>query len=175
MTGSPDVLLVGLGSPDRGDDAVGPAVVRAVSALRLPGVDVVEQEDPTALIDLWENRSLVVVVDAVCSGGVPGSLLVLETGPDEGPLPGSAWAASGRGGTHAFGLAAAVELARALGRLPRRVVVLGVEAAGFDHGHPLSTPVALAVGRAVAVVTALLREPAADERTEEDVTAEARK
>ncbi|HEX6874946.1 MAG TPA: hydrogenase maturation protease [Nocardioidaceae bacterium] len=164
MTAARGPLVVGLGSHDRGDDAVGPAVARALSALRLPGVEVVEHEDPTALIELWDERSLVIVVDAVCSGGTPGSLIVLETGTDDTPLRESAWAATGRGGTHALGLAATVELARALGRLPRRVVVLGVEAAGFDHGQPLSTPVALAVGRGVAVVTGLLREATVAER-----------
>jgi hydrogenase maturation protease len=164
MTAGQGALLVGLGSHDRGDDAVGPVVARAVSALRLPGVEVVEHEDPTALIDLWAGRPLVVVVDAVCSGGRPGSLVVLETGVGETALPESAWAATGRGGTHAFGLAAAVELARALGRLPGRVVVIGVEAAGFEVGEPLSTPVALAVGRAVAVVTSLLRDATVGQR-----------
>jgi hydrogenase maturation protease len=158
MTTGREPLLVGLGSPDRGDDAVGPAVARAVAALGLPGVRVVEHEDPTALVDLWTGRALAVVVDAVCSGAAPGSLVVLETGTDDLRLPESAWAATGRGGTHGFGLAAAVELARALGRLPRRMVVVGVEATRFDHGEPLSEPVARAVGRAVEVAGRLLSE-----------------
>jgi hydrogenase maturation protease len=151
-----DALVVGLGSPDRGDDAVGPAVARAVSAERLPGVSVVEQEDPTALVELWSGRDLAIVVDAVCSGGEPGSLTVLETGCDGIPLSESTWRDTGRGGTHAFGLGAAVELARALRRLPRRLVVVGVEAAGFELGEPLSPPVEDAVGRAVDVVLSVL-------------------
>lgn len=159
MTG-PEPLLVGLGSPDRGDDAIGPTVARAVSALGLPRVEVVEQEDPTSLLDLWTDREMAVVVDAVSSGGSPGSLLVLETGQGDTPLPDSAWSATGRGGTHAFGLAAAVELARALGRLPRRLVVVGVEADGFQHGQPLSPSVARSVPRTVDAVTRLLREAA---------------
>ncbi|MGB8649776.1 MAG: peptidase M52, partial [Mycobacteriales bacterium] len=69
-----------------------------------------------------------------------------------------AWAATGRAGTHALGLAAAVELARVLDRLPRRLVVVGVEAADFAHGAPLSAPVAAAVDHAAAAVTALVAE-----------------
>ena len=42
--------------------------------------------------------------------------------------------ASFRSSTHAFGVGDAVELARALGRLPRRVVVYGVEGADFAAG-----------------------------------------
>lgn len=151
-------LLVGLGSPDRGDDAVGPAVARAVSAAGLAGVRVVEHEDPTALLDLWRDHRLVVVVDAVRTGDAAGTLHQLETGEGAVALPQSTWAGTGRGGTHAFGLASAVELARALHRLPTRLVVVGVEAAGFEHGAPLSDPVAAAVPLAAARVRAILDE-----------------
>lgn len=145
-------LVVGLGSPDRGDDAVGVVVARAVAARHLPDVDVVAHEDPTDLVELWSGRELVVVVDAVRSGAEPGTLVVVETGAGGERLPERAWGRTGRGGTHAFGLAAAVELARALHRLPARVVLVGVEAASFDHGAPLSPAVGAAVHTALEAV-----------------------
>ena len=149
-------LVIGLGSPDRGDDAVGPIVASRIAALRFEGVQVVEREDPTSLIELWSNRTLAVVVDAVRSGAGPGTLTIMEAGVVGAPVPGDAWSAAGHGGTHAFGLAAAVELARALNRLPRRLVLVGVEAAGMDHGAPLSGHVRAAVGSAVDAVIAVL-------------------
>lgn len=145
-------LVVGLGSPDRGDDAVGGHVARAVAALADARLLVLEHEDPTDLVELWTGRSAVVVVDATRSDAAPGTLRVLETGAERAPLPEDAWARTGRGGTHAFGLAAAVELARALRRLPARVTVVGVEAATFEPGAPLSPAVAAAVPDAVAAV-----------------------
>ena len=157
----PDVVLplvVGLGAPDRGDDAVGVVVARGVAARCLPGVDVVVHEDPTDLVELWTGRELVVVVDAVRSGAEPGSVVLLETGAVGERLPEAAWGRTGRGGTHAFGLAAAVELARALRRLPPRVVLVGVEAISFEHGAPLSPPAAAAVPTAVDRVLAIVRE-----------------
>jgi hydrogenase maturation protease len=60
--------VIGLGSPDRGHDAVGHWVARRVARLYLPGVSVVEHEDPTGLIDLWSGSDLAVWVDAVRSG-----------------------------------------------------------------------------------------------------------
>jgi len=102
-----------------------------------------------------------VVVDAVMSGHAPGEIVLCEVGRGEGPLPESCWAKTGRGGTHAFGLAAAVELSRALGHLPPRVVLVGIEAASFDHGAPLSPAVEAAVGPAVAQVRAVLTEASA--------------
>lgn len=146
--------MVGLGSPDRGDDAVGPVVAGALARLDLGGVTVVEQEDPTDLVLAWEAYQHVVVVDAVVAGGEPGAVLVTEVGDE--PVAPQTWAALGVGGTHAFGLGEAVELARVLGRLPARVQLVLVEAEGFAPGAPLSAAVADAVPRAVAAVLAAL-------------------
>ena len=136
-------LVIALGAVDRGDDAVGAAVVAAV-ARRLSGVTVVAHEDPTGLLELWAGHEPVVVVDAIRSGAAPGAVHRLEIG--SAGLQG--WARGGPGSTHAIGLAEVIEIARALGRLPGRLVVVGVEAERFDHGAPLSPAVAAAVGKA---------------------------
>ena len=158
-------LVIGLGSPDRGDDAVGPAVARAVAA-RMPAVAVVDHEDPTALLDLWTGHGPVVVVDAVRSGAQAGTVHWLETGRSGPPVSTRAWTHTGRGGTHAVGLAEMVELGRALGRLPAHLVIVGVEAESFDHGAPLTPRVATAVPVAAArvcdAVEAARREEASD-------------
>ncbi len=154
-------LVVGLGDPRRGDDGVGLAVARVVAALGLPTTAVAEVEDPTVLLDLWRDCDLAVVVDAVHAGGRPGSVVRLDTGSAGRPVPVSAWAATGRGGTHALGLAAAVGLGRALGRLPRHVVLLGVEGACYERDHGLSPDLAAAVEDVVAVVLGVVDERAA--------------
>jgi hydrogenase maturation protease len=145
-------LVVGLGRTDRRDDGVGPAVARVVAERPLQGLEVRTEEDPTALLDLWEGHDHVVLVDAVVTGRSPGTLHRLEVGTDAPPLPAESWAGTGRAGTHAFGLATAVELGRALGRLPARVVVVGVEAADVDLGDTLSPAVAAVVEQAADLV-----------------------
>ena len=55
--------------------------------------------------------------------------------------------------THALGLAEAVELARALERLPPRLLVFGIEAASFETGAEPSAAVRAAAQR-VADATA---------------------
>ena len=140
-------LVVGLGNRDRGDDAVGPVVASRCAAA---GVRVVELQDPVRLLEEWDGAELVVVVDAVRSGRPGGELQVLELDR----LPAADLTAAG--GTHALGLAAVVELARVLDRLPPRLVVVVVEAVGFGFGEPLSAPVAAAVEPAAAVVRATL-------------------
>ena len=148
MTGQ--VLVIGLGNPDRGDDAVGVEVAREAGAERL-GVKVLEFDDPSEALDAWDPEDTVILTDAISSGGVPGDIHVIDAVAHT--LPAGRWAA---GGTHALGLAAVVELARSLGRLPQRLVVVGVETAQFAHGSPLSEAVAAAVpAAAVAVLDAI--------------------
>jgi hydrogenase maturation protease len=71
----------------------------------------------------------------------------------EQKLPAGNWSA---GGTHALGLAAIVELARSLDLLPKRLVVVGVEAGQFAHGAPLSEAVQAAVPTAAEVVLTVI-------------------
>jgi hydrogenase maturation protease len=139
-------LVIGLGNPDRGDDAVGVQIARKVAAERLD-VLALEFDDPSEALDAWTAEDTVVVADAVSSGGKPGDVHVIDVAQEK--LPGGNWSA---GGTHALGLAAMVELARTLDLMPRRFVVVGVEAARFDHGAPLSEAVEAAVPTATQAV-----------------------
>ncbi|WP_062460753.1 hydrogenase maturation protease [Demequina soli] len=149
------VLVVGLGSPDRGDDAVGSVVAERLARLDLDAVDVVTREDPTALVQLWADHGAALIIDAVASGNPPGRLHIREVGDSGEPLPTSAFTAAGRGGSHAFGLAGAVELARTLGTLPAHVTVVGVEAKSFGFG-PMSPEIQEGLDAAVATATAEL-------------------
>ena len=146
------LLLIGLGNLQRGDDGVGIAVVRRVA--EIAEIEVVESDDPASLIDTWSEAARVVVVDAMKSDGSPGTVLTLDV--TESPLPSDGWA---KGGTHSLGLAAAVELSRALGRLPQRLVVVGIEVDGLIAGSELSPAVRAAVQRAAdAALRALTDE-----------------
>lgn len=135
-------LVVGLGNPMRGDDGIGPAVVAALRQLPVGGdVDLVtSDQDGPALLELWTQRPLVIVVDAVRSGAPPGTVHRLA----EQDLAGwSARAASPT--THRVGLPATADLARVLDRRPQRLVVYGVEIAHVELGHQLSPAVASAL------------------------------
>jgi hydrogenase maturation protease len=134
--------LIGVGNRWRGDDAAGLVVAARVRA-QLPGaVDVVEHEgEPIDLIEACAGAQTTWLVDAVCSGAQPGVLHRLDA--SDRPLPAELFRLS----THRLGLHDALELARALGRLPPRVVVYGIEGSRFEAGCPLSPPVAAAAER----------------------------
>jgi len=144
-------LIIGIGHPDRGDDAAGRIVAARLGDRAPADVEVVETDGEAAkLLDLMEGRDRVIVVDACLSGATPGLIHSLDA--NAGPLPRPMFAMS----SHAIGLVESVELARVLGILPRRCQVLAIEAARFDLGAGLSPPVAAAVDEAVERILALL-------------------
>jgi hydrogenase maturation protease len=136
--------VVGLGNPWRGDDAAGLHAARALRG-RLPAaVEVLEESgEPTALLERFAGADALWLLDAVRSGSPPGTIHRLDATREE--LPASLFSAS----THHLGLAEAVELGRALGRLPSRLLVYGVEGERFEPGEQLTPAVAAAVGELV--------------------------
>ncbi|KAA9378444.1 hydrogenase maturation protease [Microbispora cellulosiformans] len=137
-----DTVVVGLGSDLRGDDAAGLAVARLLGDAPPPGVAVEACGDAAALVEAWSGAALAIVVDAVRTGAAPGT--VHHRLPD---LPASLPAAGWHGGTHSLGLVDAVDLGRALGRLPGELVVVGIEGGDFTPGAPMTPPVLAAVRR----------------------------
>ena len=132
-------LVVGVGNAWRGDDAAGLELARRIAAAR-PGLEVRTVDgDASGLLEAWAGHEHVALVDAAAPATRPGALHTFRA--DREPLP----AAGLRSSTHAFGVADAIELARALGRLPARVDVYAVEGAEFAVGAGLSAPVARTV------------------------------
>jgi hydrogenase maturation protease len=142
MSGGP--LIVGVGNADRGDDAAGVLVVR-----RLRGFRTAELSDCTDLFELWSDEEDVVVIDAMVTGAPVGSIRRFEVGAFT--LPIGAFQS-----THAFGLAETVELARALGKLPAKLTIFGIEAGGVGLGEPLSPDVEHAIDALVGELEAVV-------------------
>jgi hydrogenase maturation protease len=145
-------VVIGVGNEFRRDDGIGPEVLGRLRG-RLPaGVRLVRSDgQPAELIEAWTGAAVAVVVDAVTVGplpadpvtaepaGIPGRLhrLVL----DAGDIP-----PGGHVSSHGLGLGDAIGLARALDRLPGRLIVHAVEAADVSQGVGLTPAVAAAAG-----------------------------
>lgn len=141
--------VIGIGNPMRGDDGVGAVVAARVRGM--PGIDhVIGDGDPFEVAELLSGPHNVLLIDATRGNGDPGAVTVWE--PRVAVAPRSRVGAS----THGFGAESAIELAAALGNLPERVVVVGVEGAWFE-GEELSDPVTAALERAVAAVAEVVR------------------
>lgn len=146
MTAAP-VVVLGVGNPYRGDDGAGLAAAARLDGRTPPGVAVLTcEQEPSRLIDAWAGARAAVVVDAASSGAAPGTVTRFDA--SEQPVPAGVF----RSSTHAFGVGDAIELARALGTLPARVVVYAVDGESFAAGLGLSAPVEEAVGEVVRSV-----------------------
>jgi hydrogenase maturation protease len=141
-------VVIGVGNPERGDDGAGPEVIRRLGSKAHQGMRLVATSgsDPATIIDAWAEAGTAIVVDAMISGAVPGSVSRFDL--TQNPLPSAVRLVS----THALGATTAIELARALGRLPGRLIVYGIEAGTMGDGSGLSPPVSAAVDAAVRMI-----------------------
>lgn len=155
MTGGPGtgrrrVVVIGVGDEFRRDDGIGPEVVSRLRGQAPEGVRLlVSDGDPTRMIEAWTGASLAVIVDvALADPSAPGRLhrIVVDRTADASTHPVS---------SHGLGLGESVALARALDRMPERLVLHAVEAADVRQGVGLSPAVAAA---ADALTAAVLRD-----------------
>lgn len=134
------VRILGIGSPS-GDDQAGWLVIDALHALGCAngmGVVTGKLDRPGAgLVALLDDAEHAILVDAMQSGSSPGTLHCFN--PADGPLPVAELS------SHGFGVLAALALAQALGSLPPRVEVYGIEIASAQPGDAVSAPVRLAI------------------------------
>jgi len=131
------ICIIGLGSP-HGDDRIGWELVRLLEAeapvddsLQLHACATVGGD----LLEFWKDAELAIIVDAMRSEAPPGTLQRFELHP-RNEL--SAMATVQTVSSHGLDLPELIELAEALDRLPRRLVLIGVEIAACAPFEPLS-------------------------------------
>ena len=138
-----ETLVLGLGNPWRGDDGLGPAVIRWLQVRGLPP-DVVTVDGGTPGLDLvltlagdYKGRPYrrALIVDAADLGRAPGEWMRFT------PAQARLRADEARLSVHAAGLAEALALGEALGTLPEEVVIFGVQPAWLDWQPGLSAEV----------------------------------
>jgi hydrogenase maturation protease len=149
----PRIMVIGIGNAYRGDAVVGLIVARRVREERLRNMTVLEESgEGTVLMDAWKDADRVILIDAVHSQAEPGTIHRLDARAQ--PI----LAGFFRYSTHAFGVAEAVGLARALDRLPPSLIVYGIEGKNYQAGGPLSPEVEAAVRQVVERVCRDIQE-----------------
>ena len=136
--------IIGCGNPDRGDDRAG---VLVAERLRGFGIDAeIHTGDPLALLERWSSDEDVIVVDAIMTGAAAGTVRVWDCRPQHAASDASV-------SSHGFDIGKAIDLARALERLPARLRVYGIEGRQFDAGANTSPEVELAIEVVVRQIT----------------------
>jgi len=145
-------LILGVGNSFRGDHAAGIEAARRLRRRAPPSVSVAEREgDLAGILEDWRGVKRVIVIDAMSPGSNPGRVVRFDATEEKLPRR------FRRASTHAFGLAEAVELGMALGRLPS-LIVYGIEGKSFASGDGLSPEVEAAVEEVVDRVLEEARE-----------------
>lgn len=138
------IKVIGVGNAWRGDDAAGLLVARRLKADHLPQVQISEcLGTVSAIQEAWQDAAGVIVVDAVVSGGPPGTIHRFEAQDAGVPVQLSRSPSS-----HGWGVAEAVALGRLFRELPPVLIIYGIEGSNFDHGTNLSLEVAAAIPKA---------------------------
>jgi hydrogenase maturation protease len=152
-----DIVVAGLGSTHRHDDAAGLVVAEVLEGTATDQIENIgPMEDPLDLLGLWDGARLAVVVDAVRTGAPPGTVHLLTLHADAAQpvtLPESPQVS-----THGIGLAGVLRLAVATGTAPRLVTAVGIEGENFERGEGLTQAVQAAIPEAVGMILEVLQE-----------------
>ena len=154
---TPPSIVIGIGNRFRRDDASALRVIERLSG-RVPASTTLLESDgePARLIDSWADVPIAVVVETVRQNRPPGSVTGIDW--DEHAAP-----AGGREhGSHSLGVLEAIALGRAVGRMPRKLRLVGIQPEDLGWGEGLTDAVARNVDAAADLVVGYLKDSAAD-------------
>lgn len=134
------ILVLAVGNPSRGDDAIGPLAIERLEALHLPDVELLTdfQLQVEHALDL-EGRDAVIFLDAAASGPEPFEFRPL--------LPAHDYTHT----SHALAPEAVLGACARVGVTPpAQAHVLAIRGYGFELGEPLSAAAAANLEAALA-------------------------
>ncbi len=141
-------LILGLGNPLQADDGIGCRAAEQLEKCTLPdNVQVLDGGTPgVGLVNLFEGRERVIIIDAAEMGREPGTVVRFQ--PEDVALTGSI----DRVSLHRSGVADALNLARALSIELPEIVVFGVQPARVEWDAALSPAAQAAIPHLIDAV-----------------------
>jgi hydrogenase maturation protease len=168
----PSILVAGIGNIFFGDDAFGVEVVQRLDPSRFPPNVTIKDfgirgfDLANALCDPYD---IAIFVDACPRGAAPGTLHLVEpnlTSPD-GDIDGAP-----DGGPHGLDPLNVIRLARVMGRIPPRILIVGCEPetlGGEEGAMGLSDAVSAAAAGAVPLLESLVTRLSRREAIEDEM------
>jgi hydrogenase maturation protease len=153
------IKVIGIGQSLRGDDAAGLAAVqlwrqRYPATAERPDVQVELSELPgIGLLSLLEGSRVAILVDAIRSDAKPGTIHILSEDQLDTFQPEA-------GSAHGWGVAETLSLGRKLRltSLPRKLVLIGIEAGQLNMGESLSSEVEAALPEVARQIEQLVNQ-----------------
>ncbi|MEW6013769.1 MAG: hydrogenase maturation protease [Candidatus Zixiibacteriota bacterium] len=138
---TPRLLVIGVGNEFRSDDGVGLRIARELTSLLPPDTKIIQGSgEGASLIESWNGFDIVIIIDAVKSGALPGRIHRIDASARTVPVNFFNYS------SHAFSVAEAIEVSRALGSLPSALIIYGIEGKSFSNGTELTPEVLQSAG-----------------------------
>ena len=144
----PKTQVIGIGNDFRGDDGAGPYVARKLKGLMPLNANIFEATgEATELMGLWEKRENVILIDAVFSGSIPGTVYRYDV--RKKALQASHFESRS---THAFGVVQAIALEMTLNTLPQKLIIYGIEGDSFNLGTEITPEIMEAAENVIELI-----------------------
>ncbi len=131
----------------RGDDAIGPLVIDALADMQLSQLELVDAgSDALGIIEYFEGRERVLIIDACRMGHEAGCIEVFEPGSIDMVLKPDPLS------LHGLGLSESIRMAQSLEILPKDLKIVGIEPESIQFSGSLSAPVKSALKIVVNMV-----------------------
>ncbi|WP_346840110.1 hydrogenase maturation protease [Microbulbifer sp. SAOS-129_SWC] len=141
------LLIASLGHRFRSDDGVGPHILQLLWRRIGARADWYENTgDITGLLEVWQNRTVVLIDALHAPGRATGSVCRLDGLQNQPSLAAVS--------THGIDLPQALELGALLNALPRSLAIYGICGENFSPGLSLSAAVQTAAQQIVAEIAA---------------------
>jgi len=128
------------------DEGVGVHVVRALKKMTLSdGVEVIDGGTSPEIYSRIESTGKLIVVDAMETGGIPGSVYHI-------PIDDLTTEVAGLTSIHEVNLVSMLKTMRLLGRGPQETVIIGIQPKDMDWGTELSPELQESIPQIVNVV-----------------------
>ena len=141
------LTVIGVGSRLRGDDAIGPLLIDALSRQTHSQIELVDAgSDALGILEYLEGREHVVVIDACQMGREAGSVVAFDAAEFDFVLKDDPIS------LHGLGLAESIKMAASLNMIPEDLKIIGIEPESIQFNGSLSIPVQRALKMAVDIV-----------------------
>ncbi|SFG59922.1 hydrogenase maturation protease [Neptunomonas qingdaonensis] len=145
-------LIISIGNRYRCDDGVGPYTLDLLQLVLGESSDFIENiGDTSALLDIWQDRDKVVLIDACYADDTDdknlGQIFRLdglnESLPADNPVSSN----------HAISIANAIELGKLLHQLPQSLTIYSISGNNFSQGEAISPPLLIAAQHLVSLIS----------------------
>jgi hydrogenase maturation protease len=144
------VKIFAVGNSFYGDDGIGVAVLDTIRDGGIfPGAELRDvQTDALALLEYLADGQLNVIIDAANMGQEPGTVAGFH--PEDVTMK----IKSDHLSMHGFGLAETFNMAKQLDRMPKDVLIIGVEPARIEINQGLTDVVAASIPQVISIIQA---------------------